>query len=60
MTPATDRDSAFRLQNYGFYLRNRNFTALKVKIINYLQLKQLPTLKFVINLRFEVLIANAR
>jgi hypothetical protein len=48
------------VQNYGFYLRNRNFTALKVTIINYLQLKQLPTLKFVIILRFEVLIANAR
>jgi hypothetical protein len=27
------------VQNYGFYLRNRNFTALKVTIINYLQLK---------------------
>jgi len=38
-TPATDRDSAFWVQNYGFYLRNRNFTALKVTIINYLQLK---------------------
>ena len=32
----------------------------KVSIINYIQLKMVSTLKFVINLRFEVLIANAR
>ena len=50
----------FRLQKYSFFFKRSTFAIQKVSIINYIQLKMVSTLKFVINLRFEVLIANAR
>ena len=50
----------FRLQKYSFFFKRSTFAIQKVSIINYIQLKIVSTLKFVINLRFEVLIANAR
>ena len=44
----------------GYGRVSADFATKKVTIIDYLQLKMTQTLKFVINLRFEVLIANAR
>ena len=60
IAPATDRDSAFRVQRYSNSCKKQNKSAENIILIKIWQLKYDGFLNFVSSLRIKLLNANAR